>query len=502
MPSLKALLFLPILFYFGIASSGDFDVGSSFLYGQEVSAASDALVAPGTVLQPSAVEPKWASDTKAAAIAGHNGWMLMSSALVLFMTAPGLALFYCGLVRKKNVLSVIMQCMSLMCLMTVVWALYGYSLAFGNGGFLDRFIGGTDHLFMQGVQRTWNEATQSTDTPFFQIDGVDTPITMYSHMIFQGMFFIITPAIICGAFAERMKFSAMIVFMVLWGTLVYCPMAHWVWDGGLLAFKPETANSSRNPIGAIDFAGGTVVHIISGISALVACLMIGPRLGYGREPMPPHNLTYTALGASMLWFGWFGFNAGSALASDELATSAFAVTHFAASAGGLAWAMVEWINRGKPTLLGTSSGVVAGLVCITPAAGYVQPMAALAMGAIAGGVCYLACSFLKATFKYDDSLDAFGIHGVGGTLGALLTGVFATRACLNVNNGKPLGLLEGGPLLTAQIGATFVTILFAAVGSAILLKLVDLTIGLRVATSDERQGLDVQEHGEEGYIFL
>jgi len=488
MPSPKTLVLLVVLFFIGLAIPDALPIGGAASLAQEAVATTS--------------EPSWATDVKAAAISGHNSWMLISSALVLFMTAPGLALFYCGLVRKKNVLSVIMQCMTLMCLMTVVWALYGYSLAFGNGGPLDRFIGGTDYLFMHGVQRTWNETTQSVETPFFQIDGVNTPITMYSHMLFQGMFFIITPALICGAFAERMKFSAIVAFMILWGTLIYCPLAHWVWDGGLLAFAPTADDGSRNLIGALDFAGGTVVHISSGFSALIACLMIGPRLGYGREPMPPHNLTYTAIGASMLWFGWFGFNAGSELASNEITTSSFAVTHFSAAAGGLAWALIEWLNRGKPSLLGTSSGVVAGLVCITPAAGYVQPMSALFMGATAGIVCYFACSLLKATFRYDDSLDAFGVHGVGGILGAVLTGVFATRACHNMDNGKPLGLMEGGPLLTAQIGATLVTIIFSAVGSAILLKLIDVTIGLRVSTNDERQGLDVQQHGEEGYIFL
>jgi Amt family ammonium transporter len=509
-PSLKLLLNAAILLIFLFTFDVIFDnriacdglLGAN-AFAQDVNAAATAakdVATTGVVPAPEA--PSWASDVKGAAIAGHNSWMLISSALVLFMTAPGLALFYCGLVRKKNVLSVIMQCMFLMCLMTVIWAIYGYSLAFGNGGVADRFIGGTDYLFMNGVQRTWNADTQSAVTPFFQVGGVDTPITLYSHMLFQGMFFIITPALICGAFAERMKFSAMVVFMILWGTFIYCPLAHWVWDGGLLAFTPDTETSSRNPIGGLDFAGGTVVHVSSGISALVACLMLGPRLGYGREPMPPHNLTYTAIGASMLWFGWFGLNAGSKLAADEITTSAFAVTHFSAAAGGLAWALIEWVNRGKPSLLGTSSGVVAGLVCITPAAGFVQPMAALIMGASAGIVCFFACSVLKATFKYDDSLDVFGIHGVGGALGALLTGVFATRACQNLNNGQPLGLLEGGPLLTAQIGAILVTIVFAAIGSAILLKIVDVTVGLRVSSNEERQGLDVQQHGEEGYIFL
>jgi Amt family ammonium transporter len=437
------------------------------------------------------------SEPTAADIASHNAWMMASSALVLCMTAPGLALYYGGLVRKKNVLSVMMQCMFLMALMTVLWALYGYSLAFGNGGPLNRFIGGTDYLFMKGVQRTWDTANQTPMTPMFSIGGKKQPITMYSHMFFEGMFFIVTPALMCGAFAERMKFRAMVLFSILWGTLVYCPLAHWVWGGGWLTFGPKGILG-----GALDFAGGTVVHVSSGISALVASILIGPRLGHGREPMPPHNLTYTAVGASMLWIGWFGFNAGSHLQSDELATSAFAVTHFAAAAGALGWVTFERLTRGKPTVLGVSSGLVAGLVCITPAAGFVQPMPALLMGASAGMVCYLACSRVKARLGYDDALDAFGVHAVGGSLGALLTGVFATRACHDIGDGKPLGLLEGGSVLSGQIAATAITLLFCSIASIVLLKLIDWTIGLRAAANEERQGLDITQHGEEGYIFL
>jgi Amt family ammonium transporter len=318
-------------------------------------------------------------------------------------------------------------------------------------------------------------------------------------MLFQGMFFIITPALICGAFAERMKFSAMVVFSILWGTFVYCPLAHWVWGGGILAFGGDHAWAG----GALDFAGGTVVHISSGVTALVAAIVIGPRLGHGREPMPPHNLTYTALGASMLWVGWFGFNAGSELASDGITASAFAVTHFSAAAGAVAWACIEWLQRGKPTLLGASSGAVAGLVCITPAAGHVGPMPALLMGAIGGAVCYLSCSTLKAKLRYDDSLDAFGVHGMGGTVGALLTGVFATRAIWNIGEGAPLGMIEGNySTIVGQAVATAVTWIFAAVVSFILLKLIDGIIGLRVPATAERQGLDITQHGEEGYIFL
>jgi Amt family ammonium transporter len=423
--------------------------------------------------------------------APHNAWMLVCCALVLFMTAPGLALFYGGLVRKKNVLSVLMQCMFLMGLMTVLWALYGYSLAFGGS---NPYIGNLDYLFMQNVGRSWNEATGQPQTPMFS-----AALPRLTHMLFQGMFFIITPALICGAFAERMKFSAMVWFSVLWGTIVYCPLAHWVWGGGILAFGQPHAWGG----GALDFAGGTVVHISSGVTALVAAIVIGPRLGHRREPMPPHNLTYTALGAAMLWFGWFGFNAGSELASDGVTASAFAVTHFSAAAGAVAWAGIEWLKRGKPTLLGASSGAVAGLVCITPAAGHVGLMPSLIMGALGGWVCYLACSAMKAKFGYDDSLDAFGVHGMGGTLGALLTGVFASRAIWDIGGGEPLGIIEGNyTTIVGQLVATGVTWVFAGVVSLVLLKIIDATIGLRVPSAIERQGLDITQHGEEGYIFL
>ena len=425
----------------------------------------------------------------AAALAGHNAWMLTCCALVLFMTAPGLAMFYGGLVRKKNVLSIMMQCLFLMGLMTVLWALYGYSLAFGGSG---KWIGNLDYVFMQGVSRTWDEAAGAPHTP------MAGGIPRLTHMLFQGMFFIITPALICGAFAERMKFGAMVAFSILWGTLIYCPLAHWVWGGGWLAYGEQGLYG-----GALDFAGGTVVHISSGVSALVAAILVGPRMGFMKEPIQPHNLTYTAIGAAMLWVGWFGFNAGSELLSDELTSSAFATTHFSAAAGALAWAMTEWVVIGKPTVLGASSGAVAGLVCITPAAGFVGPMPALLMGALAGICCYLACSWLKHKLGYDDALDAFGVHGVGGTLGAVLTGVFATRACWDIADGQPLGLIEGnGSTIVGQIAATLVTYLFAGVGSFVLLKLIGLTIGLRVPATDEQRGLDITEHGEEGYTLL
>jgi ammonium transporter, Amt family len=436
----------------------------------------------------------------AAALAGHNAWMLTSCALVLFMTAPGLAMFYGGLVRRKNVLGVIMQCVFLMCMMTVLWGLYGYSLAFGEAdGALKPYIGDGDYLFMKGVSRTWNAETEAPEEPMFGGPELGIPeIPRLTHMLFQGMFFIITPALICGAFAERMKFSAMALFMILWGTLVYCPLCHWVWGGGMLAFGGADSLAG----GALDFAGGTVVHISSGVSALVCALLIGRRLGFGQEDMRPHNLTYTALGAAMLWVGWFGFNAGSELASDHLTASAFCTTHFAAAAGGLAWAFYDWVTRGQPTVLGAASGVVAGLVCITPAAGFVNPMPALLMGAIAGVVCAFACGKIKNAFGYDDALDAFGVHGVGGTLGAILTGVFATRAAWNIGAGKELGLIEGGTVITGQLVAVGVTWVFSIVMTFIILKVVDVLIGLRVTQPDEIKGLDITQHGEEGYIFV
>jgi Amt family ammonium transporter len=438
----------------------------------------------------------------AAALAGHNAWMLTSSALVLFMTAPGLAMFYGGLVRKKNVLSVIMQCLFLMAMMTVIWGLYGYSLAFGDpdSTALKPYIGDGDFLFMKDVARSWpDDAT----APVEPVVGV---IPRLTHMLFQGMFFIITPGLICGAFAERMKFSAMALFCALWGTVVYIPLCHMVWGGGLLAYVPV---AGVTPLlgGALDFAGGTVVHISSGVSALVCALVLGRRLGFGTEDMRPHNLTYTALGAAMLWVGWFGFNAGSELASDNLAASAFCTTHFAAAAGGLGWALYDWMTRGQATVLGVASGIVAGLVCITPAAGFVNPMPALAMGAIAGLVCAFACGKVKGAFGYDDALDAFGVHGIGGTLGALLTGVFATRAAwdigaLNNASGTKLGLIEGGTVIKGQIAAVIVTWILSIVATFILLKIVDAIVGLRVTPEQEVLGLDVTQHGEEGYIFV
>ncbi|MBN2216755.1 MAG: ammonium transporter [Pirellulales bacterium] len=448
-----------------------------------------APAAAGTATESQEIAAAAAKLVEPALDTGNNAWMLTASALVLFMTAPGLALFYGGLVRKKNVLGVMMQCVFLMGLMTVVWALWGYSLAFGGSG---AWIGNGEFLFMQNVQSQWHDGA-----PLVPMEGT---IPRLTHMLFQGMFFIITPALICGAFAERMKFSTMVVFSILWGTLVYCPLCHWVWDGGILAFGGDHSSISRG--GALDFAGGTVVHISSGVSALVCALLIGKRLGVGSEPMPPHNMTYTAMGAAMLWFGWFGFNAGSALEANGLAASAFAATHFGAAAGAIAWAGIEWIKRGKPSILGACSGLVAGLVCVTPAAGFVQPMAGMLMGAAAGIGCYLACTTLKNKFGYDDSLDAFGVHGVGGTLGAILTGVFATRVVCDMADGAPLGLIEGGTVILGQAVATLITWGVAIVATFFLLKLLDATMGLRVSERNEIEGLDLSQHGEEGYIFL
>lgn len=434
-----------------------------------------------------------AARADAAALAGHNAWVLTCSALVLFMTAPGLAMFYSGLVRSKNVLSLMMQCIFLMGLMTVVWAGWGYSLAFAD---YSPYVGDGDFLLMNNVGRHWDNASQDVVTPMIG------SIPRLTHMLFQGMFFVITPALICGAVAERMKFSSLVVFMALWGTIVYCPLCHWVWGGGILAYGATDAILG----GALDFAGGTVVHISSGVSALICALVIGKRLGHGGEPMPPHNLTYTTLGAAMLWVGWFGFNAGSELASDGLAASAFAATHFSAAAGAITWAGLEWIIRRKPSVLGASSGAVAGLVCITPASGYVGPLPALLMGVAASVGCFYACTWLKSRFKYDDSLDAFGVHGVGGTIGALLTGVFATRNVadkLLVSHGNPVGLLDGNPrLILAQAAAVLITWVFAGVVTLVILRILDAIMGLRVTQEEEVLGLDLSQHGEEGYISL
>ncbi len=402
---------------------------------------------------------------------GDNAWLLVSSALVLLMTGPGLALFYGGLVRKKNVLNTMMQSFIMMAWVTILWAVYGYSLAFDSG---NAFIGGIEYLFLDGVGQ---EASGS--------------ISHLTFMVFQLMFAIITPALITGAFAERMKFSAMLIFMTLWITVVYFPMAHMVWGpGGLMnAFD-------GGAIPCLDFAGGTVVHISSGVSALVAALYIGKRHGYGQEPMMPHNLSLAFIGACLLWVGWFGFNAGSALAANGLAAAAFVNTHFAAAAAVIGWLAAEWIRDGKPSILGGITGAVAGLVTITPASGFVTPMASLFIGLLAGGFCYFTVAVVKAKFGYDDSLDAFGVHGVGGTLGAIMTGVFASNA---VQEGST-GLLEGnvGQLVNNFLGA-LITWILAAVMTFILLKITDKMVGLRVSRAEEIVGLDIAQQGEEAY---
>ncbi len=456
-------------------------------------AASTVMAQAQPVQPPAAATPSAASQTVATPElnSGDTAWMLVSSALVLMMTAPGLALFYGGLVRKKNILGVMMQCMFLAGMLSVVWALWGYSLAFdddmpGSHG----LIGGFGKLGMSGVMSFWDSATNKAVVPQ---SSLAPTIPEMVYLAYQGMFFIITPALICGAFAERMKFSTMCVFTLLWGTLIYCPLAHWVWSSkGIFADGPHKA---------FDFAGGTVVHISSGTSALVCALVLGKRLGYGQEPMPPHNLTYTCIGAGLLWVGWFGFNAGSAVAANGSAANAFLSTHLAASAGLLAWACAEWITRGKPSVLGACSGAVAGLVGITPACGFVSPLSGIVIGLCAGTVCFLACTTLKSKFKYDDSLDAFGVHGVGGILGCLLTGVFATKAVPGTAGTG--GWLEGnfGQFLN-QAKSAGAAIVIAVVGTFVFLKVLDALMGLRVSQSDEIQGLDLSQHGEEGYIFF
>jgi Amt family ammonium transporter len=408
---------------------------------------------------------------------GDTAWMLTSTALVLMMTGPALALFYGGLVRRKNVLSVMMQCIILMAIVSVVWAVVGYSLAFDVG---TPYIGGLRFAFLKEVSTAPCEYAPS--------------IPHNVWMVYQLMFAIITPALICGAYAERMKFSAMIVFSVLWLLVVYCPMAHMVWGkGGLLNAWLPTPGGPNFP--AIDFAGGTVVHISSGISALVCALVLGKRMGYGKIAMPPHSLVLSFIGAALLWVGWFGFNGGSALAANGLAANAFVTTHMAAAAATIGWVLMEWLRNGKPTLLGAISGAVAGLVVITPAAGFTTPMWGMVMGFIGGVVCMIAVIILKNKLGYDDSLDAFGVHGVGGTLGAILTGVFALS---EVNTKK--GWIDGNPSqVGTQVVATAITWAIAIIAAFVLLKLVDATIGLRPSREEEAEGLDVTQHGEAGY---
>ncbi len=444
-------------------------------------------VAPNLGPSPPATQAQVAAlmqSIRDAQSSADNAWVLVSAALVLLMTAPGLTLFYGGLVRRKNILGTMMQSFAMMGIITVVWALVGYSLAFGAG---NGIIGGLEHVFLRGVGLTPNPSYGGT-------------IPEQTFMVYQLMFAIITPALITGAFAERVKFSAMAVFLTLWSLLVYCPMAHMIWGvGGIL-------NVAGGIWPVMDFAGGTVVHITSGISALVTCIYLGKRAGYPQEDMPPHSMVLSFIGAGLLWFGWFGFNAGSALNAGPLATSAFVNTQFAAAAGAIGWVIAEWLGNGKPTALGAISGAVAGLATITQASGFVQPMSALLIGLIAGVVCSFMVFRVKKFFGYDDSLDAFGVHGVGGTMGALLTGLLASGAINAVFGkdaaGKPLpaGAIDGNwhQVLNQGVGMGIGWAL-AIVGTLALLFLVDKTMGLRVSATDEAAGLDLSQHGEEGY---
>ena len=400
---------------------------------------------------------------------GDTAWMMTSTALVLFMTIPGLSLFYAGMVRAKNALSVMMQCFAICCLMTVLWAIYGYSLAFDDGGRMNQWVGGLSKAFMAGI-------------------GVDTlsgsiPESVFA--IFQMTFAIITPALMVGAFAERMKFSAMLLFMGLWLTVVYAPVCHWVWGGGWLG-----------EMGVLDFAGGTVVHINAGVAGLVAALVIGKRKGYPKTAMPPHSLVLTLVGAAMLWVGWFGFNAGSELAADGTAGMAMVVTQIATAGAALAWMFSEWAAHGKPSALGIASGAVAGLVAITPASGFVGPMGALAIGVASGWGCYIASVKIKRAAGYDDSLDVFGVHAIGGIIGAILTGVFVSAALGGAG-------LADGISMSAQVGKQIVgvvaTIVYDVIATLVLLKIVDAMLGLRVSEDEETEGLDIVLHDERGY---
>ncbi|MDA3869585.1 MAG: ammonium transporter [Gammaproteobacteria bacterium] len=402
---------------------------------------------------------------------GDTSWILTSTALVLFMSLPGLALFYGGLVRAKNVLSVLMQCFAIACVVSVLWVLYGYSLAFGDGGGMNGWIGGLSNVFLSDVTR----------------NSISGTLPETTFVMFQMTFAIITPALIVGGFAERMKFSAMLLFSVLWSTLVYLPICHWVWGGGWLA-----------EMGLLDFAGGTVVHITAGVAAMVAAVVLGNRRGFPGTPMMPHNMTMTLTGAGMLWVGWFGFNGGSAVAANGDAGMAILVTHISAACGALTWSAIEWIKFGKPSALGIVTGMVAGLGTITPASGFVGPAAAMFIGISAGFVCFHATVFIKRTLKIDDSLDVFPVHGVGGMLGTFLAGIFVASGFGGT------GLAEG-VTMSGQVGVQLIGILATLIWTAVisfgLLKLIDRVVGLRVSEEQETQGLDITQHEERGYIL-
>ena len=400
---------------------------------------------------------------------GDTAWILTSTALVLFMTIPGLSLFYAGLVRSKNALSVLMQCFAITCMVSILWLVYGYSLAFGDGGGVQALIGGLDNVFLSEVSR----------------DSVSGTIPETVFVMFQLTFAIITPALMVGAFAERMRFSAMLVFVALWLTLVYLPICHWVWGGGWLG-----------ELGVLDFAGGTVVHITAGVGAIVTTMVLGNRRGFPTTAMPPHNLALTVAGAGMLWVGWFGFNAGSAVAAGGDAGMAMLVTHISAAAGSLAWMFMEWWRYGKPSVLGIVTGMVAGLGTITPASGFVGPAGALAIGLSAGVICFIATGYIKRSLKIDDSLDVFPVHGVGGILGTTLTGVFI--AAQFGGAGLAQGTSVGAQVLTQLIGVA-ATIAWTALLTFVILKFVDAVLGLRVSEEEERDGLDITQHEERAY---
>jgi Amt family ammonium transporter len=421
-------------------------------------AAADAATAPAAPTEPQLIGTDKINS-------GDTAWMLTSTALVLMMTIPGLALFYGGMVRKKNVLATLMQSFAVTCVVTILWWLIGYSWAFTPGS---AYLGGATRALLNGMT-IMKDANKITVSHL----ALTIPETVYA--MFQLTFAIITPALIAGAFADRMKFSAMLVFMSVWSLVVYCPIAHWVWEpSGWLAVK-----------GVLDYAGGTVVHINAGIAGLASCLVLGKRVGYGREAMPPHNLTLTLIGASLLWVGWFGFNAGSAGAADGRAGMAMAVTQIATAAAALSWMFAEWVVKGKPSVLGIASGAVAGLVAITPASGFVGPTPAVIIGIVAGVVCFLAATSLKSALGYDDSLDAFGVHCIGGIIGALLTGVFAS---------KEISGADGSVII--QLWGVGTTLIYGFVMSFLILKVIDMTIGLRVTEEQEREGLDLSLHGE------
>jgi Amt family ammonium transporter len=427
-------------------------------------------VAPEPAAEAAAAAPQLAAHATALALnSGDTAWMLTATALVLLMTVPGLALFYSGMVRKKNILATAAQSFAITAMVTVLWAVIGYSLAFTNGGDANTFIGGTSRIMLSGMG---NEVAHSL--------AASIPESVF--MTFQMTFAIITPALICGAFADRMKFSAMMLFMALWVLVVYCPVAHWVWGGGFLG-----------GMGVLDFAGGTVVHFNAGVAGLVCAIVLGKRVGYGHENMSPHNLLYALIGASLLWVGWFGFNAGSAVAANALAGIAMANTQIATAAAAMSWMVVEWVLQKKPSVLGMLSGAVAGLVAVTPAAGFVDPSGALMIGLISGAVCYAGAVWLKHKFGYDDSLDAFGVHGIGGAVGAVLTGVFA----LSSVNSLGKGAIDGNPgQIVTQLEGLVIAGVYCAVATYVILLIVNAIVGLRVTADEEREGLDLTQHGE------